>query len=638
MNKKNKTLIIVFLIIIVIGAAVAAVFFFKPSEPVSAIERIKKELAAEGIEVSQVAIEKNTATISYTQPISFKQPELYANWTYIMGTAAKNTVAENIVIMCNFEDGEVLQIEVRTEDIELFIKEEITDEEFLSRITIKPLTQGPALEESDVGESEESLWQEIEEKFLTVVNIEKGVGRKIEKGLPLNEALVEANSDARVKLILANIPVVAVFDWTGDSLYCLGKVLKGEVGDALINFSNMALVEDSTQRNLAEGYLKMWEENKEKWEKTENFKSGVNSLAVSGYTLGVLGTKITRIPIDFIASRLAELNIFTSYFTILQISYALLALLFWVILGFFVRLITFRRAKEEKPVGFWARFIALGFDFSLLYILTGLLCYWGAYRASFWLVIILVVSYFFFFWLYQGATPGKWLIGAKIISLKGATRLKVGQVILRLLGCIFLSFGWLAIIFNRQKRILHDYFAGTRVAYSRRRPEEFRTKKARIAVNLLLVVTLILFFSFLYLGLGEKITDYGETDKVKLVDFNQDGLTDMVMVDTDGDNKFELLKADINRDKIVDFTGHDIDGDGKADALDINNDGKIDGYDWDGDNVIDQKVWKGYFWIVAFRAWLGLLGAIILFLFIFSLVWEGGAREIAKPEISPAEK
>ena len=46
MTKKNKILIISLLTALVIGAAVAAVLFFKPSESVSAVERIKKELAA----------------------------------------------------------------------------------------------------------------------------------------------------------------------------------------------------------------------------------------------------------------------------------------------------------------------------------------------------------------------------------------------------------------------------------------------------------------------------------------------------------------------------------------------------------------------------------------------------------------
>ena len=145
MSQKNKTLIIFFLIpfvIIVIAMTIAL-----SSRSSGMAGQIKKGLRAESIKVSQVIVKKDVVTVSYAQPISFKQPELYAVWTYIMATVAKNTTAQKVVIICNFEDGEIIQAEAQIKDAELFIKKEITDEEFLSRIIVKPLTRGPALTE-----------------------------------------------------------------------------------------------------------------------------------------------------------------------------------------------------------------------------------------------------------------------------------------------------------------------------------------------------------------------------------------------------------------------------------------------------------------------------------------------------------
>jgi len=142
MNQKKKILIFL-LIFVAVGSIVAVTLFCTSSD--DAAGRIEKGLRAESVKVSQVDVGEDIVSVSYVQHISFKQSELYAVWTYIMATVAKNTTAQKVVIMCNFEDGEVMQVEAQIKDAELFIRGEITDEEFLGRITVKPLTKGPVL-------------------------------------------------------------------------------------------------------------------------------------------------------------------------------------------------------------------------------------------------------------------------------------------------------------------------------------------------------------------------------------------------------------------------------------------------------------------------------------------------------------
>ena len=86
----------------------------------------------------------------------------------------------------------------------------------------------------------------------------------------------------------------------------------------------------------------------------------------------------------------------------------------------------------------------------------------GVYHAAFW-------------WL-TGQTPGKWLLGIKVV-LVGGGRLKIGRAALRVFGYLisavpcYLGFLW---ILGRQRRGWHDKIADTEVVYIARRhePEE----------------------------------------------------------------------------------------------------------------------------------------------------------------------
>jgi uncharacterized RDD family membrane protein YckC len=89
------------------------------------------------------------------------------------------------------------------------------------------------------------------------------------------------------------------------------------------------------------------------------------------------------------------------------------------------------------------------------------------------LVPLAVGVYLATFWWLTGQTPGKWLLGIKVIPIGGG-RLKFGRAALRVMGYVisalpcYLGFIW---ILGRQRRGWHDRIADTEVVYVTRRHE-----------------------------------------------------------------------------------------------------------------------------------------------------------------------
>ena len=74
---------------------------------------------------------------------------MYSTWVYIFGTALNNApnpaTVENIVIICNFGDGETLKISATPETVKAFLNEEIDSWEFLYRLDMEGITKGPQI-------------------------------------------------------------------------------------------------------------------------------------------------------------------------------------------------------------------------------------------------------------------------------------------------------------------------------------------------------------------------------------------------------------------------------------------------------------------------------------------------------------
>lgn len=83
----------------------------------------------------------------------------------------------------------------------------------------------------------------------------------------------------------------------------------------------------------------------------------------------------------------------------------------------------------------------------------------------------LAFAYLLYFWGARSATPGKKLLGLKVVTARGESPIGYGRAALRILGYFLNSFtfgiGFLLIAFNEEKRGLHDRVADTRVVRDR---------------------------------------------------------------------------------------------------------------------------------------------------------------------------
>ncbi len=138
--------------------------------------------------------------------------------------------------------------------------------------------------------------------------------------------------------------------------------------------------------------------------------------------------------------------------------------------------------------GFWIRLLAyvldsllLGVIIMVIYIPAGFIIGPMAMRNPglamaitslvFLLVSVLSILYILYFWAVKGATPGKKIIGLKIIREDGVEPMGWGKAALRLLGYILsgmiMYIGFIMIAFTDRKRGLHDMIAGTLVVKTR---------------------------------------------------------------------------------------------------------------------------------------------------------------------------
>lgn len=85
---------------------------------------------------------------------------------------------------------------------------------------------------------------------------------------------------------------------------------------------------------------------------------------------------------------------------------------------------------------------------------------------GFILILVWDIGYFVYFWSSSGQTPGKMIMGIKVVSVDGGP-VSVGKAIVRLIGyaisgiVIYLGFLW--IIWDKEKQGWHDKIASTYV-------------------------------------------------------------------------------------------------------------------------------------------------------------------------------
>jgi uncharacterized RDD family membrane protein YckC len=127
-----------------------------------------------------------------------------------------------------------------------------------------------------------------------------------------------------------------------------------------------------------------------------------------------------------------------------------------------------------RPAGFWLRLVAVVVDgiwmSALVFALTlpfgGLRSPTGGLVWSL-LSLLLGIIVPVLGWATFGATPGKALLGLRVIGGKRRRGLGLGLAFMRLCGVMvsaaLLGLGFLMVAFTRDKRGLHDHLAGTAV-------------------------------------------------------------------------------------------------------------------------------------------------------------------------------
>ncbi len=90
--------------------------------------------------------------------------------------------------------------------------------------------------------------------------------------------------------------------------------------------------------------------------------------------------------------------------------------------------------------------------------------------------LVFIVVYYVFFWAAAGQTPGKYLMGVKVVALDGP-KVQIRRALLRYLGyylsALPLGLGFLWILVDDQRRGWHDRLSRTCVIYTwDARPDE----------------------------------------------------------------------------------------------------------------------------------------------------------------------
>lgn len=137
---------------------------------------------------------------------------------------------------------------------------------------------------------------------------------------------------------------------------------------------------------------------------------------------------------------------------------------------------------DLEYAGFWVRafaFLVDGFLIALVTTPLSSIMFGFAYIASadllldFFVSSLLPAAYFILFWVFNGATPGKMAISAKVVDAVTGEHPSAPRYVARYVGYLLsilpLGLGFIWIAFDKRKQGWHDKLSGTVVV--RRKPE-----------------------------------------------------------------------------------------------------------------------------------------------------------------------
>ena len=115
--------------------------------------------------------------------------------------------------------------------------------------------------------------------------------------------------------------------------------------------------------------------------------------------------------------------------------------------------------------GFWRRFAALLIDGIITGILSGILQAIFGRDAGNGLGTLVALAYYTYFEGSSGQTPGKKVLGIRVIDFGGGGSIGYGRALIRSVGkfvsAIVLLLGFLWMLWDKEKQTWHDKFANS---------------------------------------------------------------------------------------------------------------------------------------------------------------------------------
>lgn len=187
-----------------------------------------------------------------------------------------------------------------------------------------------------------------------------------------------------------------------------------------------------------------------------------------------------------------------------------------------------------KKAGFWRRFVAYSIDWLIIGWIEGAMFGLGVLGLIESLPIIvqsvisLLIPFVYFVWSYShgGSTPGKRLLGIRVVSMDGSPlnwRKGIGRTLGYIPSTVFLYLGFLWAVWDKDKQAWQDKIAGTIVVPKSVTLEQVQManevgvaypKQNKLVISLGIITALfligaqILFVSFMLSGLSE-VQDLG---------------------------------------------------------------------------------------------------------------------------------
>jgi uncharacterized RDD family membrane protein YckC len=134
---------------------------------------------------------------------------------------------------------------------------------------------------------------------------------------------------------------------------------------------------------------------------------------------------------------------------------------------------------EPQTAGFWIRMFASLFDIFLIFAFV-----YGPLMSIFghelgllhWAVDAVLVAFTVFMWQTRGGTPGKLLLGLRVVDAATlgpmTTPQALGRYFAYLISMLPLCLGFIWIALDRRHQAWHDKLASTLVIHAPRRPKE----------------------------------------------------------------------------------------------------------------------------------------------------------------------